>query len=181
MSRSRPANEGRHTPITRQRSEWIERPGIPSPVPGTDAAWFSRNVHDGTLWACVAVEPEIGWHVSISFRNHRGDPTRYPTWDEQVHALRSVGPRVPFAMHLPLDDDGYVAVHPSTFHWHQDHTVADRAELKRLRRECEHLRQACAAWMNGVADAVEPLVDARIQRAHRVPSPVPSGPRRPVR
>lgn len=151
------ADEGRHTPITRQRSPWVAQAGLPSPVLGVDASWYSRNVSDGTLWACVADEPGIGWHVSISYRNHRGEPTRYPTWDEQVHALREIGPRVPFAMYLPCDDAGYVALHPSTFHWHQDHSATDAAEIERLRRECAHLRSACSVWMNGVADAVEPL------------------------
>lgn len=150
-------NQGRHSPITRQRSPWVPQPGLLPPVPGSTADWYSRNVSDGMLWACVADEPGIGWHVSISYRNHRGEPTRYPTWDEQVHALREIGPRVPFAMHLPCDDAGYVALHPSTFHWHQDHSATDTAELERLRQECVRLRQQCSAWMNGVADAVEPL------------------------
>lgn len=157
------ADQGRHSPLSRQRSPWVPQ-DVPSPVPGVMADWFSRNVSDGTLWACVAAEA-AGWHVSISFRNHRGEPSRYPTWDEQVHALREVGPRgIPFAMHLPCDDAGYVALHPTTFHWHQDTSeaehdelVAHRRTLERLQRECERLQRDCAAWMNGVADAVEPL------------------------
>lgn len=114
-------------PMTRQRSQWenvtaerLDHELLPWPT-----SWWRRRVSDGLLVACVADEPRIGWHLSISFRNHRGNPTRYPTWDEQVHAVRQLlPPDLTYCMMLPPDDE-YVANHPSTFHWHE-HRPEDR-------------------------------------------------------
>lgn len=105
-------------PLTKQRSAWIEYTDIESPT-GYPSAWFRRNVQQGVLWACVADEPVIGWHMSISYRNYKGQPTRYPTWDEITHARDALLPDdVAFVMHLPVADE-YVAVHKTTFHLHQ--------------------------------------------------------------
>jgi hypothetical protein len=104
-------------PITKQRSPWVES-DEPSPT-GYPAKWFYRRVGTGTLWACVADEPVIGWHLSISFRDHRGELSRYPTWDEILHARDELLPAdVEFVMHLPVASE-YVAVHRTTFHLHQ--------------------------------------------------------------
>lgn len=106
----------KHAPITRQRSSWeivdsYEILGVP-----TVAA--RRRVHDGLLVALVAEEPH-GWHLSISHRDHRGEPRRYPTWDEIMHARTELLPAdVAFVMHLPVEGE-YVAVHPTTFHLHE--------------------------------------------------------------
>lgn len=107
-------------PITKQRSQWnvhslspavadlLERDGIAADL-------YTRNVSDGVLRAFVAEEPP-GLHLSISFVNHKGDPTRYPTWDEIIDARERLLPfDVGFVMHLPSDDE-YVALHPTTFH-----------------------------------------------------------------
>lgn len=110
-------NEAKHVPLTRQRSAWEHSHN--DAILDVTTHWFRRYVHDGMLWACLAHEPQ-GWHLSISFRSHHGEPTRYPSWDEQVHALREVGPRgITWAMYLPPDDEGYVSLHPTTFHWHE--------------------------------------------------------------
>ena len=104
-------------PLRTQRSPWV--PGKPFVIGPVVAETFRRNVHDGFLTALAAEEPE-GWHLSISFSNHRGDHSRYPTWDEQVHAVRTLLPNDGQAYHmiLPPDTD-YVAVHETTFHWHE--------------------------------------------------------------
>jgi hypothetical protein len=104
-------------PLHKQRSEWTL--GRSLDIAGVTAETFRRNVHDGTLVAFAAEEPE-GWHLSISFRDHRGGHSRYPTWDEQVHAVRALLPNDGQAYHmiLPPDTD-YVAVHETTFHWHE--------------------------------------------------------------
>lgn len=105
-------------PLTRQRSTWeqFDNPGS-TVVPW--ATWWRRRTGDGELVACVADEPRIGWHMSISFRNHRGDLSRYPHWDEIAHARETMLPLdVEFAMLLPRQGD-YVAAHPTTFHLHQ--------------------------------------------------------------
>ena len=100
-------------PMRRQRSPWRH---IESGQPGFFVA--ERRVHDGLLVAIVADEP-LGWHLSISFRSHRGDLSRYPTWDELMHGRTNLLPTdVGFVMHLPAEDD-YVAVHKTTFHLHQ--------------------------------------------------------------
>lgn len=117
----------KRAPITKQRSAWIERHDVASPIPGVEVRWFYRRVNDGTLWSCVGDEPEIGWHMSISYRNHNNNPTRYPTWDEIAHARDVLLPvDVGFVMHLPPDGQ-YVAVHPTTFHLHQ-HPTPERQQ-----------------------------------------------------
>lgn len=100
-------------PTTRHRSKW--RP-IAAPAAGLDA--FERNVSDGRLVALVALEP-AGWHLSVSFRDHRGALSRYPTWDELADARDALlADDVGFVMHLPAADQ-YVALHDTTFHLHQ--------------------------------------------------------------
>lgn len=103
-------------PITRQRSAWlcVEE----SDEAGWPVSIHRRNAADGTLLAIVANEP-IGWHLSISFRDHRGNPTRYPTWDEIADARDVLLPAdLAFVMHLPRAGE-YVALHDTTFHLHQ--------------------------------------------------------------
>lgn len=103
-------------PLTRQRSPWEE--SDPVAFEGVPTRTFHRRVGDGTLWAFVAEEPQ-GWHMSISFRNHRNEPTRYPTWDEIAHARDEFLPTdLDFVMWLPKADD-YIAAHPTTFHVHE--------------------------------------------------------------
>jgi hypothetical protein len=106
----------KHTPITKQRSPWTyDRDDL---IGGVRAQWHQRSVGDGTLWACVADEP-FGWHLSISFRNHKGEPTRYPRWDEIAHARDELLPDdIDFVMWLPKSGE-YVALHDTTFHLHQ--------------------------------------------------------------
>jgi hypothetical protein len=104
-------------PITRQRSSWKRLGPVPT-VPGWQAHAFVRNVSDGQLRSLVAEEPQ-GWHLSISFINHRGDPSRYPTWDEISHARYELLPDgIDVVMHLPPAGE-YVAVHETTFHLHE--------------------------------------------------------------
>lgn len=101
-------------PITKQRSPWQHLPGLGL----AGGEWFARRVHDGELRACVADE-DLGWHLSISFQDHRGRPSRYPTWDEIAHARDELLPLdIAFVMHLPVVDE-YVAVHPTCFHIHE--------------------------------------------------------------
>ena len=104
-------------PLTRQRSSWDEFDHVPE-IEGVACRWYRRNVHDGSLTACVADEPQ-GWHMSISFRNHRGEHTRYPHWDEIAYARdEMLPPDVDFVMWLPKTGD-YVAFHDTAFHLHQ--------------------------------------------------------------
>jgi hypothetical protein len=103
-------------PISKQRSQWQRIDG--PTIPGVTSAWFMRNVHDGSLSLCVADEPG-GWHMSISFRNHRGELTRYPQWDEIADARdQFLPPDLSFVMHLPSTQE-YVALHDTTFHVHE--------------------------------------------------------------
>lgn len=105
-----------HTPLTKQRSPWINVEELQ--IDGIDEATYERRVHDGTLFAIVGEEPQ-GWHLSISFRDQRGRLSRYPTWDEIVHARDALLPAdVEFAMFLPAAGD-YVALHDTTFHLHE--------------------------------------------------------------
>lgn len=110
-------------PMSRQRSAWVEMTPVPAGtmrIAGQVAArWFARSVGDGTLRACVAIEDPIGWHMSISFVDRRGEPTRYPRWDEITHAREQLLPHdLGFVMHLPPLEE-YVALHDTTFHLHQ--------------------------------------------------------------
>lgn len=110
----------KHDPLTKQRSNWENGQSLGSGL----TAWH-RNVSDGHLVVLLAnpSSPEKEWHLSISFRNHKEELSRYPTWDEIMHARIQLIPKN-VAMHMiipPLDGDDYVAVHPTTFHLHQYH------------------------------------------------------------
>lgn len=111
-------------PITKQRSRWelFDR----GDIMGYPNEWHRRQVHDGTLVACVGEEP-TGWHLSISHRDHKDQPRRYPTWDEIAHARDELLPAdVNFVMHLPTADQ-YVALHDTCFHIHE-HPERSHAE-----------------------------------------------------
>lgn len=109
----------RHTPISRQRSDWERVEQSDLIIDATRAAMWQRAVSDGWLRVLVADEPIIGWHLSISFVDHRNRPTRYPRWDEIVHAREQLlPPDLGFVMHLPPLSE-YVALHDTTFHLHQ--------------------------------------------------------------
>jgi hypothetical protein len=104
-------------PITRQRSAWVEFEHVPDHL-GYACTWHRRRVGDGSLVACVGEEPQ-GWHLSISFRDNRGNLSRYPRWDEILHAREQLLPMdVEFAMFLPRPEE-YVALHDTTFHLHE--------------------------------------------------------------
>ncbi|HEX5015982.1 MAG TPA: hypothetical protein VFX15_00175 [Actinomycetes bacterium] len=110
-------------PITRQRSPWVEVPERYVEAEGKyPMRFFLRRTGDGSLWAIVAIEPEIGWHLSISFRDAKNRLSRYPTWDEIAHAREVLlPPELGFVMHLPpLTTDEYVALHLTTMHLHQN-------------------------------------------------------------
>lgn len=107
----------KRAPITKQRSAW-DLVGDAELVPGWRCARFRRRVHDGLLVAYVGEEP-AGWHLSISFRDHKGRHGRYPTCDEIAHARDELlGADRHFVMHLPPAGE-YVAVHDTTFHLHE--------------------------------------------------------------
>lgn len=111
-------------PLTRQRSPWAEDAGFATYLRARglaepDARVFRRNVHDGQLVAFVGTIPGQGLHLSISHRDHRDKPGRYPTWDEIAHAREQLLPDDRgFHMILPPSDE-YVAVHDTTFHLHE--------------------------------------------------------------
>lgn len=117
-----------HTPLTKQRSAWERSEDTDQFLP--IGAWWRRRVGDGMLWACVAEEP-WGWHLSISFRDQRDRYTRYPSWDEIMHARIHLLPGdVQFVMVLPKEGE-YVAAHDTTFHLHEH---PPRADLRSGRR-----------------------------------------------
>ena len=103
-------------PITQQRSAWMKLES--DEMLGVTVQWWARKVHDGVLRACVGDEPQ-GWHLSISFHDNRSRLSRYPNWDEILHAREQLLPAdVEFAMFLPRPED-YVALHDTTFHLHE--------------------------------------------------------------
>lgn len=105
----------RRDPLTRQRSPWEPVVGAVLPTP-TCQVW-ERRTGDGRLLAVLDQEPH-GWHLSVSFTDHRGRHSRYPRWDELADARDELLPAdMAFVMHLPrTDGDAYVAVHPTTMH-----------------------------------------------------------------
>ena len=118
MTPSPDADDGRviGKPLTRQRSKWVEVDGIV--INGISERAFKRLVGDGRLAAIVGQEPE-GWHLSVSFVDNRGRPSRYPSWDEIADArYRLLPDDVTMAMFLPPPEE-YVAVHDTTFHLHE--------------------------------------------------------------
>lgn len=105
-------------PLSQVRSEWEEADAPDDPVVIAWGRWYERRVGDGLLLCCVALEPQ-GWHLSISFRDHRGQHSRYPRWDEIADArYKLVSSEVTMGMVLPPPED-YVALHDTTFHLHE--------------------------------------------------------------
>ena len=103
-------------PLTRARSEW--EPDRDLEILGVVEAVWRRKVGDGTLTAVIGHEP-AGWHLSISFADHRGRYARYPRWDEIADARYSLMPAdLTMALILPPPGD-YVALHDTTFHLHE--------------------------------------------------------------
>lgn len=120
-------------PIHTVRSDWtlIDAPDVLDALGSAYLVAAERNTHDGRLTVIVADEPPIGWHLSISHRDHRGEPRRYPSWDEIADARDVFLPAdLTFAMLLPPADQ-YVAVHATTFHLHEHPTPATRSQLVR--------------------------------------------------
>jgi hypothetical protein len=114
-------------PMTRQRSQWepfARWPGREEleAAGATFAGAWERRVGDGYLIAIVTINPpgaEKGWHLSISFRDHRGKLTRYPRWDEVADAREAFCPDdVVMAMLLPPADE-YISLHDTTFQLHE--------------------------------------------------------------
>lgn len=142
-------------PITRQRSTWelFDR----GEILGYSNEWHRRRVGDGELVACVAEEP-TGWHLSISHRDHRGELSRYPTWDEIAHARDELLPAdVDFVMFLPKAGD-YVALHATTFHLHEHpERHDDLAEFERARAASRAHVPQLAAIARGKAAAQQVL------------------------
>lgn len=111
--------------MTRQQSEWTDIGPANMVWPDSTgkpvmhvAQRYARRVGDGVLQVILAEEAR-GWHLSISFTNPKGDPTRYPRWDEIAAARdRFLPADVGFVMHLPRTEE-YVAHHDSTFHLHE--------------------------------------------------------------
>lgn len=102
--------------LSKQRSDW-EHVGAVD-IMGVQTEAWRRNVSDGMLRVLVGEEPH-GWHMSISFANHRGDHTRYPRWDEIAQARsRFLSPELGFVMHFPPAEH-YVSLHDTTFHLYQ--------------------------------------------------------------
>lgn len=104
----------KRTPRTRPRSKWTlldasERHEIPYQR-------HLRNVNDGTLLAIVTDDPGVGWHMSVSHRDHNAQLRRYPTWDELAHAREELLPDdLLFVMRFPREEE-FVNVHDTTFH-----------------------------------------------------------------
>lgn len=118
-------------PLHTVRSDWTldETPELLELVGGRDVVAAQRNTFDGRLAVIVACEPQIGWHLSISHRDHRDRPCRYPHWDEIADA-RDVflPPDLTFVMFLPPASE-YVAVHDTTFHLHEYRPAKDEGVL----------------------------------------------------
>lgn len=129
----------KHVPLHPQTSPWVEE-GTPVWLTqllaqGGDTSLsptlHRRGVWDGWLIAIVCQEPQ-GWHLSVSHYYGDNDKrTRYPTWDEQVHAVRSLLPHdLTYASFIPPEEE-YVAVDMTTFHWHEhpEREVPDAGSL----------------------------------------------------
>lgn len=114
-------------PLTRQRSHWEpDRRAATIDAPGMkfSGAWV-RRVHDGELRAIRTVDLGLR-HLSVSFVDHRGEPTRYPTWDELADARYALLPDdIEVVMYLPPSEQ-FVALHDTCFHLHELPDTEDR-------------------------------------------------------
>lgn len=106
-------------PLTRQRSPWVEMKREQLTILGVGATVFRRRVGDGVLMAVRGPQEPEGWHLSISFRNHRQELTRYPHWDEISHARYELLPHDLTMMMLLPPPEEFVALHDTTFHLYE--------------------------------------------------------------
>ena len=110
----------KRAPLTKQRSKWKRADLLDFVIFDVPVAVWLREVGDGTLKALVSQDPD-GWHLSISFADHRGRGSRYPRWDEIADArYRLLDDNLTMCMVLPPPDE-YVALHDTTFHLHEHH------------------------------------------------------------
>ena len=115
----------KRAPLTKARSEWelVKADSVVEALTSLgahDVMVWRRPVGDGWLKAIESVDPD-GWHLSVSFSDHRGRGSRYPRWDEIADArYRLVRDDVTMCMVLPPPDE-YVALHDTTFHLHEHH------------------------------------------------------------
>jgi hypothetical protein len=118
---------GERRPLTKARSPWEQLDDHPIAGVMRSAgvehfeAWL-RRVGDGELQVIVTRNPpgpEAGWHLSISFSDHRGRGSRYPRWDEIADARYEFCPSdITMCMVLPPPDE-YISLHDTTFQLHE--------------------------------------------------------------
>lgn len=89
-----------------------------------NARTWQKECDDGHLTVIRTVEQHSfggRWlaHLSISHRtnDHPPRPGRYPTWDEQKEAVWRFVAGKRMVSYLPAQNDPYINVHPTTFHW----------------------------------------------------------------
>jgi hypothetical protein len=98
-------------PMESARSSWV--PAANEVAEALGGRCWHRRVGDGLLAAIVTTA--TGWHLSISFRDHKGRPSRYPRWDEIADARYQLIPdEVTMCLVLPPPGD-YIALHDTTF------------------------------------------------------------------
>ena len=114
---------GARTVEQRFRKEWtrVESQRVVDHVD----TWI-LGVSDGALMAMVSNPDSIEseWHISVSFRDHKNRPSRYPRWDEVAHARETFIPEdIAMALIFPRADE-FVSLEHTTFHLHQIERVA---------------------------------------------------------
>lgn len=104
-------------------SEWVKaQPSAEIKTLLPSVRMWQKDVHDGRLTAMKTIELTDDEfvrviHVSISHKGFLGQPSRYPTWDEQKEAVWKFAPGKEMASYMPPNDNTYVNVHKTTFHW----------------------------------------------------------------
>jgi hypothetical protein len=115
-------------PFKQQKSKYVFAGELPTIYgAGSIVKVYQRHITDGKLRVFIAEEPfmkdkQFGIHLSIAFTDNKGNTTRYPNWDEIIHAREELLPgNKTFVMYLPPESE-YVSFHDTTFHlWeHED-------------------------------------------------------------
>lgn len=108
------------SPQSNPRSQWEEfDPNLIADqlrqIGATVVRGYRRRVGDGTLQVIITQSEKWGWHLSISFVDHRGSLSRYPRWDEIADARYTLlADDLVMCMLLP-PPDRYVSLHDTTF------------------------------------------------------------------
>ena len=117
--RSYMSNPTPRGPQTKARSPWepVNLSIAPhlSQIGADEVRGYRRRTGDGVLQVIISHSEKWGWHLSVSFIDHRGKLSRYPRWDEIAAARYDLLPDELVMCLMMPPGERYVNLHETTF------------------------------------------------------------------